>query len=63
MNAALNGVKILGFTHFAQGPFALQIFGDMGADIINIERPGTGDLIGMLLQTKNSAAKAPSSLL
>lgn len=40
---ALDGIKILGFTHFAQAPFALQLLGDLGADIINIERPGTGD--------------------
>lgn len=40
---ALDGIKVLGFTHFAQAPFALQLLGDMGADIINIERPGTGD--------------------
>jgi len=43
MSAPLKGIKILGFTHFAQGPFALQVLGDLGADIINIERPGTGD--------------------
>jgi len=43
MAGALDGVKILGFTHFAQGPFALQLLGDLGADIINVERPGTGD--------------------
>lgn len=39
----LDGVKVLGFTHFAQAPFALQNLGDMGADVINVERPGTGD--------------------
>ena len=39
----LNGIKILGFTHFAQAPFALQTLGDLGADVINIERPGSGD--------------------
>lgn len=39
----LNGVHILGFTHFAQAPFALQLLGDYGADVVNIERPGTGD--------------------
>ena len=43
MSAPLKNVKILGFTHFAQGPFALQLLGDLGAEIINIERPGTGD--------------------
>ena len=43
MAGALDGVKILGFTHFAQGPFALQLLGDMGADVINIERQGSGD--------------------
>lgn len=43
MAGALDGIKILGFTHFAQAPFALQLLGDLGADIINIERPGTGD--------------------
>lgn len=39
----LEGIKILGFTHFAQAPFALQTLGDLGADIINIERPAVGD--------------------
>lgn len=43
MAGALDGVKILGFTHFAQGPFALQMLGDLGAEVINIERQGTGD--------------------
>lgn len=43
MTGALDGVKILGFTHFAQGPFALQLLGDLGAEVINIERQGTGD--------------------
>lgn len=43
MSGPLRGIKILGFTHFAQAPFALQLLGDMGADVINIERPGTGD--------------------
>lgn len=43
MAGALDGVKILGFTHFAQAPFALQLLGDLGADVINVERPGVGD--------------------
>jgi len=43
MKGPLEGVTILGFTHFAQGPFALQMLGDLGADVINIERPKVGE--------------------
>ncbi len=43
MSGPLKGIKILGFTHFAQAPFALQLLGDLGADVVNVERPGTGD--------------------
>ncbi len=33
----LNGVKLLSFTHFLQGPSAVQILADLGADVIKIE--------------------------
>jgi crotonobetainyl-CoA:carnitine CoA-transferase CaiB-like acyl-CoA transferase len=38
----LKGLKIADFTQLAQGPFATQILGDLGADIIKIE-PTKGD--------------------
>lgn len=53
MAGALDGVKILGFTHFAQGPFALQLLGDLGAEVINIERQGTGDFNRRFQQLDN----------
>lgn len=53
MAGALDGVKILGFTHFAQGPFALQLLGDLGAEVINIERQGTGDFNRTFQQLDN----------
>jgi crotonobetainyl-CoA:carnitine CoA-transferase CaiB-like acyl-CoA transferase len=43
MNKALEGLKVLDFTHLLQGPYATQMFGDLGADIIKVERKGLGE--------------------
>src|SRR5688500_14961534 len=41
---ALDGVKILDFTHVQSGPTCTQLLAYMGADCIKVERPGTGDI-------------------
>jgi len=54
---ALSRIRILAFELAAAGPFATHLLADMGAEVIKIERPGTGDTI----RTWDSAVRGLSS--
>src|SRR3982074_3580133 len=44
MGKALDGVRILDFTHVQSGPTSPQLLAGLGADVIKVEKAGSGDI-------------------
>jgi len=44
MTKALEGIKVIDFTHVQAGPACTQLLGFYGADVVKVEMPGSGDI-------------------
>ena len=60
MTTAFDGVRILDFTQVLAGPFAVMQLALLGADVIKVEQPITGDQTRGLMNAGEDLKMSPS---
>lgn len=57
----LSGIRVLDFTHAVAGSFGSMLLGDLGAEVIKVERPGRGDSSRFMNLTEKFGRDLPRS--
>jgi formyl-CoA transferase len=52
-SGVLHGIKVVEFAHIVAGPLAGALMADLGAEVVHVEPPGTGDIARTMGPTKN----------